>query len=226
MKKIICMVLALMLCMSLCLPVMAQEFVPSVTYKGGPRIVEAAGSWVEEDLKSCIVVTNVKQARNKSTDITQEQRDTLIEVYEALESGEMTLPTKAGAVVRELVDVSFADKGCVQAGHGEASKLAEAGNSIAITFKMNVKKDAEVVVLAYVDDAWKEVKTTNNGNGTVTCEFEALCPVAFVVNNASASTSPNTGDAMAQSMGLWIGLMAVCAAGVVALVVGMNRKRA
>ena len=230
MKKIICMVLALMLCMSLCLPVMAQEFVPSVTYKGGPNITSISfdGGDFEHAGKSCVVVTNVQQARNKTTDITQEERDALIEAYEALENGEMTLPSKAGYVVRELVDISFKYDACRQIPeHGDKPAwLAKEGNTVTLTFRLNQTKNADIVVLAYVGGSCVEVETTNNGNGTITCVFEDFCPVAFLTGSDAASSSPNTGDAMAQSMGLWIGLMAVCAAGVVALVIGMNRKRA
>ncbi len=53
-----------------------------------------------------------------------------------------------------------------------------------MTLELGIEADAKLMALVYVDGAWTEVKDVeNNGNGTVTCLFEDICPVAFVVLN-------------------------------------------
>lgn len=239
MKKIICMLLAVLLCLGMILPMVAgaQEFVPSVTYKGNPFIVDVdtnmvidGKDWSGDMMDGCIVVTNVTQAREKTTDIMQEERDTLIEVYEALRDGDMTLPLKEGYVIRELVDISFLYEKCRKIpDHDEKHiQLSKEGTTVTIVFDMELPADLEIVVLTYINDEWTQVEeVVNNGDGTLTCVFEDLCPVAFAVENVqkAATDNPNSGDPMAQTMGLWIGLMVVCAVGVIVLVVSMNRKR-
>lgn len=185
MKKIICLVIVLALSSCMVLTAAAEteaEFVPSVTYKEGLLIKEALLE--DEDVASCLEITNVKQAKEGTTDITQEARDLLIEVYEALEAGEMKLPVEDGYVVRELVDVSFMEEGCVQkddhADKGEI--LGKAGTVIKVTFELGVAADDEVVIMAYVNEEWVEaVEVVNNGDGTVTASFEDLCPIAICV---------------------------------------------
>lgn len=239
MKKFVCMLLAVLLCLGMVLPMVAgaQEFVPSVTYKGNPFIVDVdtnmvidGTDWSGDAADTCIVVTNITQARQKTTDIMQEERDTLIHVYESLVDGSMTLPLKEGYVVRELVDISFLYENCrTIADHNEKHiELSKEGTTITIVFDMELPADEEIVVLTYIDEEWVQVSdVTNNGDGTLTCVFEDLCPVAFAVENVqkTATDNPDSGDPMAKTMGLWVGLMAVCAVGIVVLVVAMNRKR-
>ena len=69
--------------------------------------------------------------------------------------------------------------------------------------------------------AVEDVKTNNDGS--VTCVFEDLCPVAFAVKE-TAETSPYTGDAVGRNMGLWIAVMVVSLVGMVA-VVTLGRKK-
>ena len=72
--------------------------------------------------------------------------------------------------------------------------------------------------------AWAEiVKTTNNGDGTVTCVFEHLCPVSISVGNPAEGDSGKTGDEMGRYLILWAGLMVVSAGAIVTMVV-VRRK--
>ena len=43
-------------------------------------------------MDQCVIVTTVEQAKKKETDISQEDRDLLQEIYEKLVDGSMTLP--------------------------------------------------------------------------------------------------------------------------------------
>lgn len=225
MKRFICLLSVMLLCMSLACPAFAADtFVPSISYKDGPEVTDAYIG--DTNVKDCIVVTSISEAKNKSTDITQEARDELLDVYAKLSDGSMKPPVD-GYVIRELVDVSFKQKACVEnTAHNHPDELAKDGTTIKITFKLGVAKSTKVVVKTYKDGAWKDVVgVTNNGDGTVTVEFEHFCPVAFCVEQGAEVPPSQTGDEMGKNMFLWIGLMVVSLAGIAALVV-LGRKRA
>lgn len=230
MRKMVCALLALLLCCSMVFPVFAAEgFVPSISYKNAPDVEDAVlqgGSGEKEDVAGCIVVSSIKDAKQKTTDIDQETRDLLLEVYDELEDGSVKLPVdNEKYVVRELVDVSFGKTSCVDAGHGHEEALEETDVTATVKFDLGVGKYTDVVVLAYVDGKWQQIKSvTNNGDGTVTCVFDRFCPVAFCVEATAVGESPKTGDQVA-SMTLWIVLLIVSAAAVVVLLVFRKKKK-
>ena len=226
MKKFMSLMIAVLLFVGLVCPALASEnvFVPSISYKDGPEIVDAEMD--SKDVEDCLVVTSITDARNKSTDIDQADRDLLLEVYEKLDDGSMKLPLEEDVVIRELVDVSWKKTACVEADHGHKAWLEEEGNTVTVTFDMGVNKDTDVVVMVYVDGQWVEAESVkNNGNGTVTVEFEDICPVAFCVKRADQTESPKTGDAAVQNLPVFIMLMAVSAVALVTLVVLRAKKR-
>lgn len=201
-------------------PGMLTDFVPSISYKDGPGIVDASmgGEGVEE----CVIVTTIEQAEDKNTDISQEDRDLLLEVYEKLQDGSMTLPLEGDYVVRELVDVSFEYEDCRQIeehGHKDEN-LKDEGVTLTVTFDLDIGKYQDVVVLVYVDGQWVKVENVkNNGDGTVTCVFEDICPVAFVVEDKELTQNPTTGDEAGKNLAPVIAMMCLSAVGIVALVV-------
>ena len=117
MKRLITMAVFLAFCLSMACPVFAaaDTFVPSISYKDGPEIIE--GEMKEEDVEACLVVTSIRAALEKATDISQEARDLLLDVYEKLDSGEMKLPMEDDYVIRELVDLSWKKIACVDEEH-------------------------------------------------------------------------------------------------------------
>lgn len=226
MRRMMCILAAMMLCFCLVVPAMAAEssFVPSIDYKDGPEIIEAEMG--EDDLIHCLVVTSIPEARNASTNIYQKTRDLLLAVYEALSNGSMTLPLEDDYVIRELVDVSFMVP-CVERDNHE-EQLEQEGVAIDLTFDLGVAADENVVVLAYkngdsanLNGEWKFVPVVNNGNGTVTCTFEHFCPVAFCVGGELPPAQ--TGDVAGQNLIVWFVLMAVSSAAVVILLI--NRRK-
>lgn len=65
---------------------------------------------------------------------------------------------------------------------------------VTVTFNVNgVKAGTRIVLLQYVDNAWKVVEATA-GNGTVTATLNSLSPVAFIAKGVI--TSPSTGESM------------------------------
>jgi len=224
MKKVISLMLAVMLCLGAATMVFASEsvFVPSIGYKDGPEIEDAEMSG--EDVGHCLIVSSITDAKEKSTDITQESRDLLLEVHQQLDDGSMKLPIEEDHVIRELVDVSWAETGCVGNDHGHKQWLAEEGNTVTVTFDLGVAKGTEVIVMVYVDGQWIPAeKVTNNGDGTVTVVFEEICPVAFCVEIEKADGPAQTGDMLGQELLLWVVLMALSLLGILALLV-MRKK--
>ena len=210
-------ILAVLLCLAI--PAMAAEgsFVPSIDYKDGPEIEDAEMD--DEDVVPCLVITSIPEAREKTTNIHQEDRDKLLEVYEQLTSGQMVLPLEGEYVIRELVDVSFIIPCDEQHTHKE--QLAKDGVTLDITFDLGIAPDETVIVMVYVDDQWVPVEIVNNGDGTVTGPFEDICPVVFCVR--SELPPAQTGDIAGQNLVLWMVLMAVSLAAVVVLL--MNRRK-
>jgi len=215
-----------MLCMVLSLPVSAAQtdFVPSVTYKDGPEVEGAELNG--EGVGDCLVITSIREAKEKTTDIYQEDRDLLLEVYKEITNGNMDLPLEEDYVVLELVDVSFAANGCVEPKHLHKEELAKENTTLEVDFSLDVDPGVKVVVLVYLDGEWIPVETVNNGDGTVTCVFEDICPVAFAVPDDTRLEPPKTGDT--SNIGLWAAVMLLALAGIVvtALIYRSKTKRA
>lgn len=226
MRKFIVLLVTVLLCAGLILPALASEntFVPSISYKDGPDIVDAEADG--KDVGDCLVVTTITEARNQSTDIYQEDRDLLLEVYEKLDDGSMKLPLEEDYVIRELVDVSWKKTSCVEAEHGHKQWLEEENTTISVTFDLGVNKDTEVVVMVYVDGKWVEAESVvNNGNGTVTVEFEDICPVAFCVKRSQQTEPPKTGDPAAGKLPVFVAALVVSALALIILLIWRGKKR-
>ena len=225
MKKVICLLVVLMLCLSMAVPAFAAEddFVPSIGYKDGPEIIK--GEQDGKDVTDCLIVTTIKEAEEKSTDITQDDRDLLLDVYDKLMNDEMTLPIECDYEIRDLVDVSYKYEDCRTAeGHGnKPEELKEEGVTVTITFDMGLCPREVLEVYVYINGQWVAVENVvNNGDGTLTVEFEDICPVAFVKTLCNAAP---TGDAARSQLGIFIGLMVVSAAAIVVLLCLKGKKK-
>lgn len=233
MKRVVSVVAVLLLCLSLACPVFAAEgtFTPSVSSKGSPEIVptpdgnpgtlvDGEGTPVGVIEEGCLIVTPVSKA-DSSTDIPADSKETLLDVYEQLSNGTMQLPYEENGenmVIRDLFDASLV---CTD-GHKES--LAEEGTCIEITFDLGVGPNVDVVAMTYVDGKWAPiVSVVNNGDGTVTCVFEDICPVAFAVAEEAYSSPAQTGDAVGSNLILWVVVMAVSAAVLVVLLLSRRK---
>ena len=200
MKKLICMLMALVLSVSLAVPAFAADtFVPSITYKDGP---EVGGSTVkgddtlkveEDQLTGMLVVTSISEAQEKSTPITQPERDLLLDLYTQMDSGDMKLPVANDQlVVRELVDVSYASIGAAT-GQAVEAWLEKEGNTVTVEFDLGVADDTEVIVMIFAEEEWVPAeKVVNLGNGKVSVEFQRLGSVAFCVDADTLTVTPTT----------------------------------
>lgn len=228
MKKVICLIAVLAVCLTFMSAAFAAEdtFVPSIGYKDGPDIVDAEldkETTETEEVEACLVVTSLKAAVEKLTDISQEARDELLDVYEKLESGEMKLPIEDGFTVRELIDLSWEQIGCVEEEHIHKDELNKEGVTVTIALDIGLDANTEVLVFSYHDGQWAPIKSVkNNGDGTVTCVFEHFCPVAFAVREQTGGSE--TGDPAGRNLILWIALMAVSTVAVLVLVMKKRKN--
>jgi hypothetical protein len=232
MKKLICLLTAILLVAALACPVFAAEgFVPSISDKEEPDIVPddegVLGAIYSEDGqligqldKSCLVITSISKALT-STDIPDAARQLLLWVYDQLLNGSMTLPyhldglKSEDMVIRDLIDASWT---CTE----HPDMLEPEGVTIDLTFDLGVDPDIQVYVYAYKNDQWVKTESVrNNGDGTVTVTFEHLCPIAFSVSADANKPPVQTGDAF--QMNVWFSVMAISAAALCAALVLRRR---
>lgn len=211
MKRVIAIFAAAMLCVSLAVPAMAAEndFTPSVTNKPAPEIVpvpddqgnpaigvicDGDGRVLDYVYEDCLIITPVSEA-NTSKKIPEASKTVLLDVYGKLLSGDMTIPyekhstalNSGNMVIRDLFDATFI---CDE--HPEM--LEPEGVTLKITFDLGVKAGVDVYTMTYKEGQWNPVVSTkNNGDGTVTCVFEKLCPVEFSLETQDAPPA-QTGD--------------------------------
>lgn len=227
MKKLICLLTVLALAMAFACPVFAAEaFVPSISDKEEPEIVPGEdgvigeikgedGEILDKVDGDCLVITPISEAET-STRIPEDARQELLYVYEELLSGDMTLPYEQDGldpetmVIRDLIDASWL---CQE----HPAMLEPEGVTIDLTFDIGVDADTKVYVYVYIDGVWTAVPVINNGDGTVTCTFEELCPIAFCVAAGTGKPPVQTGDEFDPT--LWIVLLAVSAAALVGVVI-------
>lgn len=225
MKKLVCLVAALALCAAVCCPVFAQgsTFVPSISYKDGPSLSGAELNG--EPLDGCLVITSVAAAQQGTTDVAQTARDKLLTVYQQLSDGTMQLPGADGTlVIRELVDLSFAQTGCIGAAHAHPEELAKDGTTAAVRFDLDLSALTEVTVFCYRDGVWSQVsEVVNNGDGTVTCVLEDTGVLAFCVEAGAETPAPQTGDAFSGEAVIW-GVLTVASLAAVVLLVAKRRS--
>ncbi len=206
MKKWICLFLAAILCLSLAAPAFAaeNEFVPSITYKPQPQIVPYDGErigtirnskgeildFVQED---GIRFTPVADVYDSEGAVPPEIRNLLQSVYEALSDGSMKLPYEkfgaglnpANMVIRDLFDASLTEE-------AQKKLLQEEGVTLELTFDLGVAPEDKVFVMFYDEETqeWIPVNAVSNGDGTVTCTFEKICPIAVSVQTGEATEEP------------------------------------
>ena len=230
MKRILSLAVVMALCISLLASyAFAEEFVPSIGDKDHPEIVPVGGDVIGQivgpdnavvsDVNTgCLVITPVSEA-NTSTDIPDDARDTLLDVYDKLTNGSMNLPYDSSInpddmVIRDLFDISFLCQ--------EHPEMLANGNTLKITFDLGVSAGDTVVAMVYVNGQWVEVELINNGDGTVTCFFTDICPIAFSVKQTE--TPPQTGDFGGNDILMWSLIMAGCAIAFVVCVVVYRKK--
>lgn len=274
MKKIVSFMLVLITLFAFSVNVMATDvdFVPSITNKGAPQLVITRGSdgkniagylydnngnLVSTEKDDCMVITSIFDL-DKSKDIPKDAKDLLLNVYEQLNQQDAKLTvlcpelndivkdqlgdsyTADDLVIRDLFDISGM---CDEL----QKELVKDGYTLELKFDLNIASNSFVTAMVYVDGKWQPLKkVVNNGDGTITCTFENLGPVAFLVkggDNAIQTVNPNgstnangngstgangtlaTGDSLLNSAGLWSAILVVSASLIVMQLVSFKKRR-
>ena len=248
MKKVLSVLLVLMmLAMTLFTVVSADNFVPSISYKPAPFLVEydedgesIIGHVVDDDgneltteYHECLVITPVSEAES-SEKIPEAAADLLLKVYADLSATDV-----------ELADLSDKLNNMVAEDLGEGKtanslvvkdlfdvtvlcdelkeNLSPAGNTLTLTFETSIEAGVPVYVMTYKNNKWEPiVSAVNNDDGTITCTFEEFCPVAFFVpSGIGENVKPEPGDGF-DGM-IWAVIM-ISAISLIAVILIANRK--
>ena len=244
MKRFICLLTVLVLCLSLAAPVFAEEagFVPSITYKPNPEIVPVEGEDGEEYIgvirdedgeivsyvgHGCIMITPIAHVWDEEIEVSKVVEDLLLYVYDSLNDGNMKIPYEkheadldpANMVIRDLFDARWV---CEE----HRAMIEKEGYTFDITFDLGVVDDAQIFVMTFdeTEEEWDPiVKTVNEGEGKVTCTFEHLCAIEFSMPIVPSAPSD---DAPACNLLLWIILLILALIGVVVVLVIKKKKKA
>jgi len=228
MKRVVCVLLAVMFCLALACPVLAADtFVPSISYKDNPSIVpnddgsfgwiiDGEGEIIVKVSQECLLITPVAEAMT-STKIPEASRQTLLDVYAKLSDGTMKIPygeldadlKDKDMVIRDLFDVTLL---C-----DDVIKELEKGRTLVVTFDAGINPDTELTVTLYKNGKWILVPMTNNGDGTVTVELPSTGVVAFSVPVGTNLPPTQTGDN--SHLVLWGVMLAVSAVALLVLLV-------
>lgn len=240
MKRVMSILIAMLVVVALACPALADNFVPSITYKPHPQIVpvvdengvEHIGALVDANGKvleyvdaECLDITSIAEVLENKEGISAEVKALLEKLYNGLKSGEMKLPYEkhseslkaSDMVLRELFDIRWR---CTD----HAEKLKQDGVYLQLTFKLGLGKNDDIYVMSYDEAAndWEPITSAkNNGDGTVTCTFAHLCGMEFSVHQTNASTTGDTFNMMP-----WIIVMAVSASAIVVLLVCKKKQAA
>lgn len=216
MKKIFAGIMVLMLILSCSLNLFAanDNFVPSISEKPAPeiegfeedgtkyigKIIDKDGNTIKKIPVGYILVTPIAEI-DASAELSQETKDELKAAYAALTADGADLSKicsvlnsivadKLGSgknannlVIRDFFDVTVI-------GDEYKALLAVEGNKLVVDLKVAVDPDAFVAATVYVNGEWKLVDIKNNGDNTITCTFDSVCPVALFVEGTGGSTNP------------------------------------
>lgn len=194
------------------------------------------------DEHECLVITPLSEAET-STKIPQEAKEELLKVYEDLLQSDMKLmdgvegldeavaaalgegKTSDDLVVRDLFDVSIL---CEEL----KDYLAQDGTTICLDLKLGLKPGDFVQVLVYVDGKWQMIdKVEIAADGSYTCTvYSQICPVAVMVPATEAkdhyTPAPDTGDAIADQLTMWVAVAGCSLAAIVVLVLIQRKRKA
>lgn len=209
MKKVISVLLACLICVSLVATAFAAEnvFTPSVTAKPAPEIVtkdEAAGEPIVEvmDASAATVQTfgvqhvNVIPVAEKDEEhVSTEAKETLTKIYEELSAPDVKLTESMPALVDIIKEAAATDASLkdfdpnmlvikdlfyISVSDELAALLEIEGNYLQVTLDAKIRPGQFIVVMVYADGKWTPVEFVVNEDGTVTCNLEVIGVVAIM----------------------------------------------
>ena len=249
MKKVMSIVVAMLLCLSLVLPVCAAEvgdgFVPSITYKPNPEFVpvydeagneyigvirDAEGNILDYISHSCLLITPIAHVWDEDIEVPEDVERLLLFLYNGLNDGSIVVPYEkheanldpANMVIRDLFDVRW---NCEE----HAKSLDAPGVVLELTFDLGVVPEAQIYVQTYDEPTgiWEPiVSSVNNGDGTVTCIFEHLCGVEFSMPLTLTPAVAEQAQQQGPNVLPWIIVLALAAIAAVGVIIAKKKKAA
>lgn len=245
MKKIICLFIALVVCLSIAMPVFATDangFVPSITYKPEPEIVpvkdengnehlgvirDNEGEVVDYVDHGCFRLTPIAHVWDPEIEVPDYIEELLTYVYDGLNKGELEINYDIfdaeldanNMVIRDLFDIRWFCEEHL------AMHLKE-DNTIDIIFDLGVVADAEIFVATFNEDTkeWSPiVKTVNNGDGTVTCTFQHFCAISFSMPMTPRAAATDAANSTTNLLP-WILILLLAVVAFVVIIIVKNKK--
>lgn len=209
-RTIVCTLLCLFVCMfafGFANQSYADSFVPSISSKGAPDVVEAVDAG-GKDVSDKLVVTPY----SKKEDLSEKKKDRLEKAFDdvkekdlaekinrALKDGAVAVPERwgNGAVTLDGEELSVTDIFYIH--EKNDSDIIQLGVEMVIT--TNIPENQMVVVMYYGENGWEVVPCKRDSDGNVRFMVEHFGPYMIVTNTVvevagdgeSVPASPQTG---------------------------------
>ena len=207
MRKVLSILTVLLICLSLAVPAFAAEevYVPSITAKPAPELDQSTQDatgipviQVKDEKQEIVhvspienlVVTPVANVMaDEEVRISEEAQEILKEAFETLDTKGVEVFEEVPELVQLIQEADIKVEDLVVMDLFDVTILNEEleeylnveGNTIELTFAMNLPADQEVYVMVFKNSQWILAESAvNNGDGSVTCAFEHFCPVAIL----------------------------------------------
>lgn len=191
MKKLIALLTALtiMICMGAgaCLAY-ADTFVPSISSKGAPDVVEATDK-NGKDVTDKLIITPYSQRE----ELSNNKKELFEKGFENVDIKDLAskIDKKVDPEKLAVTDVFYVHE-------KNDSGSIELGTKVTITY--NVSPNRFVQIFYFDGKKWVPVETTVNGDGTITFQVDAFGPYLILTNTVNevgpggyAPASPQTG---------------------------------
>ena len=249
MKRLLTLALAFVLMITITVSASAVTFVESITNKGAPELVvidqiegkdvvgfvtTPDGEFITSEFEDCFDIYSMEDViKDKTPDDVEDEMNKAYDELSKPDANLSDICPGLDEVVKEkwgpdksaddlvVRDFFYIDEKC-----GEFQDAFKNGNTIDLTFRVNIPAGTFFTAMVYVDGKWQPVVDAfNNGDGTVTVKFDKLCPVAFLVPRTQLNAdkvSPTTGDMT--SVAIWGSVLVVSLLAITGLVI-YRRKR-
>ena len=210
MKKVVSLIVAVVLCMMLAVPAFAAsvDFVPSITAKPAPGVTGGSQTGSEPVIEikdengkviytaplADLVVTPVSAVQSEDGEytISEEAAELLRQLYAQMSDPNFNLAEEVpeliayleslgldAALVKDMVITALFDITVLT--DELKDYLAVEGNTVDLTFEVDIPDGHQVIVMVYVDGKWQIVEgVVVNADGTITCTFDQVGPVAIL----------------------------------------------
>ena len=213
-KALSCMLVIVMLTFAFTSVVSGAGFVPSVSYKPAPEIVDIVG----HEHNDCIIITPVAKVEESKV-LTVEKKKIFLEQYEKLSDPDTKISDlisdfKNDLVVKDLFDLTVI---C-----SELTEHLKDGKTVDVVLRTPLANNTDIYSMIYVNGKWSKLPVVNNGDGTITLTISDEGVIALLVPAESVDMeAPETGD---NSKVIMWSVVMVAALALIIVLVFVNRR--